>query len=69
MNYFLLRNCLAAAHGSMLFGFDTAVLSGTTHALKKTYGLSAATLGITASMALRGTALGSLLADDPFWRP
>jgi SP family arabinose:H+ symporter-like MFS transporter len=65
VNAYLLRSALIAALGGLLFGFDTAVISGTTHALSRTYGLSAAMLGITVSSALWGTVIGSLLAGPP----
>ena len=64
-NLYLLRSSLVAALGGLLFGFDTAVIAGTTRALTATYGLSPATLGVTVSMALWGTVLGSLLAATP----
>jgi sugar porter (SP) family MFS transporter len=65
MNSYLLRSSLVAALGGLLFGFDTAVIAGTTHALTETYVLSAAMLGVTVSMALWGTVLGSLFAGGP----
>lgn len=65
MNFYLVRSSLVAALGGLLFGFDTAVISGTTHALTLTYGLSAAMLGVTVSMALWGTVLGSVFASRP----
>lgn len=65
VNGHLLFSSLVAALGGLLFGFDTAVISGTTHALTQTYGLSAAMLGITVSSALWGTVIGSLLAGPP----
>jgi len=65
MNSYLLRSSLVAALGGLLFGFDTAVIAGTTHALTETYALSAAMLGVTVSMALWGTVLGSVFAGRP----
>ena len=65
MNTYLLRSSLVAALGGLLFGFDTAVIAGTTRSLTETYSLSAAMLGVTVSMALWGTVLGSLLAGKP----
>ena len=52
LNSYLLRSSLVAALGGLLFGFDTAVIAGTTRALTETFGLSAAMLGVTVSMAL-----------------
>src|SRR5437588_1967254 len=65
MNSYLLRSSLVAALGGLLFGFDTAVIAGTTHALTQMFGLSAAMLGVTVSMALWGTVLGSVFAGRP----
>ena len=64
-NVYLVRSALVAALGGLLFGFDTAVIAGATRALSQTYGLSAAMLGVTVSMALWGTVAGSLLASAP----
>jgi SP family arabinose:H+ symporter-like MFS transporter len=54
-----------AALGGLLFGFDTAVISGTTRALTETWSLSPASLGFTVASALWGTVLGSVLAGPP----
>lgn len=54
-----------AALGGLLFGFDTAVIAGTTHALSRYFHLTAATLGITVSCALWGTVVGGLFAYLP----
>jgi MFS transporter, SP family, arabinose:H+ symporter len=64
-NSYLLRSSLVAALGGLLFGFDTAVIAGTTRALSQTFGLSPGMLGVTVSMALWGTVLGSLFAGPP----
>src|SRR5262245_9447354 len=61
-NPYLLSSTLVAALGSLLFGFDTAVISGTTDALRKVFQLSSSQLGFTVASALVGTILGSLLA-------
>ncbi len=60
MNSLLLRSALVGALGGLLFGFDTAVISGTTHQLTEVFRLSAAQLGLTVSIALWGTVLGAL---------
>src|SRR5580704_3411075 len=62
MNLYLLRNTLVAALGGLLFGFDTAVISGTTRALSQTFALTPGSLGFAVSSALWGTVLGSVLA-------
>jgi MFS transporter, SP family, arabinose:H+ symporter len=48
-----------------LFGFDTAVIAGTTHSLTAVYGLSPRALGLTVSMALIGTIIGAMSAGIP----
>ncbi len=61
----LLFSTAVAALGGLLFGFDTAVIAGTTHALTSHFHLTAVTLGVTVSYALWGTVVGGLLAFFP----
>lgn len=65
LNAFLIRSTIVAALGGLLFGFDTAVISGTTHDLTLVYRLTAGLLGVTVSAALIGTILGAMLAGIP----
>ena len=65
IDLYLLRSALVASLGGLLFGFDTAVIAGTTKALSQTFSLSPAMLGVTVSAALWGTVLGSLGAGPP----
>jgi SP family arabinose:H+ symporter-like MFS transporter len=65
LNAFLARSTVVAALGGLLFGFDTAVISGTTSALTAVYHLSPALLGLTVASALLGTVFGALLAGFP----
>src|ERR1700674_1820623 len=65
LNSYLLKSTVVAALGGLLFGFDTAVIAGTTHALTETFHLSPWVLGMTVSAALWGTILGSMLAGIP----
>jgi sugar porter (SP) family MFS transporter len=65
LNFYLLKSTVVAALGGLLFGFDTAVISGTTSGLTQTYTLSPGMLGLTVSIALWGTVAGSLLAGIP----
>jgi len=65
LNAYLVKSTVVAALGGLLFGFDTAVISGTTGALKQTYQLSPGLLGITVASALWGTVIGSMLAGFP----
>jgi len=61
----LLKSAGVAALGSLLFGFDTAVISGTTDALRLRFGLSEGELGFTVASALIGTILGSVASGGP----
>src|SRR5438046_34945 len=61
----LIKSTVVAALGGLLFGFDTAVISGTTTALTETYRLSPFLLGVTVFSALFGTVLGAMLAGFP----
>ena len=68
LNPQLLRSAGVAALGSFLFGFDTAIISGATEALRLHYGLSSQLLGLTVASALLGTILGSLGVGPPLER-
>jgi len=61
----LLTSSIIAALGSFLFGFDTAVISGTTDALRGVYSLTDSLLGFTVSSALIGTLFGAVLVGRP----
>ena len=61
----LLLSAVVAALGGLLFGFDTAVISGTTHWLEDFFQLSKATLGFTVASAIIGTVAGSLIVGKP----
>lgn len=65
MNRTLVRATIVAALGGLLFGFDTAVIAGTTAQLREMFGLSPGALGLTVSVALWGTVIGSLFAGVP----
>jgi SP family arabinose:H+ symporter-like MFS transporter len=54
----LLKCSAVGALGGLLFGFDTAVIAGTTQQLREAFHLSAWSLGITVSIALWGTVVG-----------
>ncbi|HEV2380232.1 MAG TPA: sugar porter family MFS transporter [Terriglobia bacterium] len=62
LNAYLVKSTAVAALGGLLFGFDTAVISGTTRALTATYDLTPTSLGLTVSIALWGTIIGTMLA-------
>src|ERR1017187_108263 len=61
----LIRSTVVAALGGLLFGFDTAVIAGTTSALTHTWNLSPGGLGLTVASALIGTIFGAMLAGIP----
>ena len=65
MNKKLLFATIVSALGGFLFGFDTAVISGTTEFIKPFFGLTDATLGFTVSIALIGTVIGSIAVGKP----
>jgi len=65
LNAVLVKSTVVAAIGGLLFGFDTAVISGTTQALRDLYQLTPGLLGFTVSSALWGTVVGSILAGVP----
>ncbi|HXY13382.1 MAG TPA: sugar porter family MFS transporter [Terriglobales bacterium] len=65
INAYLAKSAVVASLGGLLFGFDTAVISGTTGALAQTYHLTPRLLGITVSSAIWGTVLGAMLAGFP----
>src|SRR6266446_1563418 len=65
VNVNLAKATVVGALGGLLFGFDTAVISGTTHALTLLYGLTDWTLGVTVTMALVGTIIGAMSAGIP----
>jgi len=62
LNKYIVRSTFVGALGGLLFGFDTAVISGTTAGLTHAYSLSANALGITVAIALVGTVVGAASA-------
>jgi SP family arabinose:H+ symporter-like MFS transporter len=60
--FFLTLICLVAATGGLLFGFDTAVISGTFGFVEKQFALSKLMVGWFGSAALVGCILGALVA-------
>jgi MFS family permease len=61
----LAKSTVIASLGGLLFGFNTAVISGTTDALTRTYSLTPLGLGFTVASAPVGTILGAMLAGIP----
>ncbi len=56
---------ITSALGGFLFGFDTAVISGVEQSLQSLWQLSVWEHGLTVSIALVGTVLGSMLGGIP----
>src|SRR3954469_21449502 len=61
----LVKSTVVAALGGLLFGFDTAVIAGTTAGLTKSFALTPTGLGLTVAVALLGTVAGAILAGIP----
>ncbi len=64
-NSTLLLSAIVAALGGFLFGFDTAVISGTTDWLRSYFDLTSATLGFTVASAILGTVAGAVIVGRP----
>jgi MFS transporter, SP family, arabinose:H+ symporter len=65
LNGYIINSSIVAALGGLLFGFDTAVIAGTTRDLTQAYQLTPASLGWTVFSALFGTIVGAMLAGIP----
>ena len=65
INRYLAKSTLVSALGGLLFGFDTAVIAGTTHQLSDVFQLNANLLGFTVASALWGTIIGAITAGYP----
>jgi SP family arabinose:H+ symporter-like MFS transporter len=62
MTRYLIESTIVGALGGLLFGFDTAVIAGTTQQLTQIYQLTPFTLGLTVFIGLAGTVLGAMTA-------
>lgn len=61
----VVRSTIVGALGGLLFGFDTAVISGATAQLTQQFHLSSGALGFTVASALWGTVMGALFSGIP----
>lgn len=59
-NALVIRSAIVASLGGLIFGFDTAVISGTTKSLEAVFSLDANGLGFTVAIAAVGTILGAI---------
>lgn len=64
LNYYLAKSSLVGALGGFLFGFDTAVISGTTQQLGNIFHLSSFNLGVTVSIAVIGAVIGAISSGE-----
>ncbi|HTV04058.1 MAG TPA: sugar porter family MFS transporter [Acidobacteriaceae bacterium] len=64
LNYYLAKGSLVGALGGFLFGFDTAVISGTTQQLGEVFHLSSFNLGLTVSIAVIGAVIGAISSGE-----
>lgn len=60
MNRYLLKATIVGALGGLLFGFDTAVIAGTTQQLSAVFHLTPFSLGLTVFIGLVGTVVGAM---------
>ena len=65
MKKFMFYVAFVASLGGLLFGFDTAVISGAEQAIEKVYGLSGFWHGFTMAIALIGTIIGAFFSSKP----
>lgn len=65
MKKFMLYVAFVASLGGLLFGFDTAVISGAEKDIQNVYALSDFLHGFTMSSALIGTIIGALFSTSP----
>ncbi|OHB84070.1 MAG: MFS transporter [Planctomycetes bacterium RBG_16_64_12] len=61
----VIGGAVVAALGGLLFGFDTAVISGTNEALQAVFQLDSFWLGFTVAVAMIGTIVGSFALGKP----
>ena len=65
LNALIIKCAIVASLGALLFGFDTAVISGATKALREVFSLDETFLGFTVAIAIVGTAFGAMFASGP----
>ena len=65
LNSTIIRCAVVASLGGLLFGFDTAVISGAMEALAKLFSLTETSIGFTVAIAILGTVVGAIFASGP----
>lgn len=63
-NSLVIRSAIVASLGGLVFGFDTAVISGTTTSLEQVFNLDSSGLGLTVAIATVGTIFGALFSGQ-----
>lgn len=64
-NKLVIRSAVIAALGGLLFGFDTAVISGAERSIQQLFQLDGFWHGFTVAVALIGTVIGALFGGKP----
>lgn len=64
MKPLVIRSAVVAGLGGLIFGFDTAVISGAEEAIQTQFGLGDFALGFTVATALIGTIVGALITGQ-----
>lgn len=64
-NGYVIKIAFIAALGGLLFGFDTAVISGAEKSIQELFGLDGFWHGFTVAIALIGTVFGAIFAGKP----
>ena len=65
MNPLVLRSSIVAAVGGLIFGFDTAVISGAQRGIIAHFGITETRYGFVVATALIGTIIGAVIAGRP----
>ena len=65
MNSLVLRSSIVAAVGGLIFGFDTAVISGAQESLTHYFKINGIQYGFVVATALIGTIIGAVIASRP----
>lgn len=63
-NGLVIRSAVVASIGGLIFGFDTAVISGTTSSLQEVFSLDDSGLGFIVAIATVGTIAGALFSGQ-----